>query len=510
MNQLDPLKFFSKLKWIDGNALVIESYRATILREALFSIDGNGRPKYNLGLTGRAKKNWKTADLILAALYRLLAWKSPSGNQCYTLANDQDQAGDDLELAKKIIVVNPIIADAVDVKQKIIERKDGKGFLEILPAGDVVGTHGKTYLFCGFDEIHGYKTWDILEAMQLDPTRPDALMWITSYASIFHRPGVPLFDLLAQGKKGADPRMFFSWYGADYVTDPTFENRSPEEKANPSMGSWQDQDYLAQQQRRLPSHKYRRLHLNLPGSPEGAAFSAEKIMDSIARGVSVRLPLPGVTYHGFVDMSGGSSDDSTLAIAHKDQDGQAILDRVLDQGQRPPFDPRKAVERFAGVLKEYQLSAVTGDRYAGETFRADFQGHGISYRVSELTKSEIYEAIEPLLNGGRVIFLDCANLESQLLGLVWKASKIDHPSGEHDDLANSAAGAINLVLAQPTMGWRPVLGREETARFQQQSAGVTPESVPTPHNGEAPFIIDQQVLIDEERFLSHALWKYWH
>jgi len=66
--------------------------------------------------------------------------------------------------------------------------------------------------------------------MQLDPTRTDAMMWITSYASIYHKPDVPLFDLLATGKKGADPRMFFSWYAADYVTDPAFESLSPEGK----------------------------------------------------------------------------------------------------------------------------------------------------------------------------------------------------------------------------------------------------------------------------------------
>jgi hypothetical protein len=241
MKQTDPIKFFSKLKWIDERALtdVIESYRRDIFERALYAFDGE-RPKYNLVLTGRAKKNWKSADLILAALYRLLAWKSPGGNQCYALANDLDQANDNLELAKKIVEVNPPIRDFVAVKQNVIERKDGKGFFEILPAGDVVGSHGKTYLFCGFDEIHGYKTWDIIEALQLDPTRPDALQWITSYATIFHRPGVPLFDLMAAGKKGQDPRMLFSWYAADYVTDPQRENLSPEGKANPSAGSWED------------------------------------------------------------------------------------------------------------------------------------------------------------------------------------------------------------------------------------------------------------------------------
>lgn len=67
---------------------------------------------------------------------------------------------------------------------------------------------------------------------------------------IFHRPGVPLFDLLATGKRGADPRMYFSWYAADYCTDPAFENLSPEERANPSMSGWEDQGYLAQQQSR--------------------------------------------------------------------------------------------------------------------------------------------------------------------------------------------------------------------------------------------------------------------
>src|SRR5262249_42083000 len=151
-------------------------------------------------------KNWKSGDLVLAALFKLLANTPPQGAQCYLLANDEDQAGDNLGLAKKLIAVAPVLSERLLVKQKLIERKDGRGFLEILPAGDIVGSHGKTYAFCGLDEIHGYRTWDVLEAMQLDPTRTDALMWITSYASIYHKPGVPLFDLCQRGRLGADSR----------------------------------------------------------------------------------------------------------------------------------------------------------------------------------------------------------------------------------------------------------------------------------------------------------------
>ena len=75
------MRFFSLLVWLDGRPLVIEPYRKRIFNEALFSFNGHSGPLYNLVLSGRAKKNWKSADLIFAALYRLLAWKSPGGNQ---------------------------------------------------------------------------------------------------------------------------------------------------------------------------------------------------------------------------------------------------------------------------------------------------------------------------------------------------------------------------------------------------------------------------------------------
>src|SRR6266542_4555366 len=103
MKQIDPLKFFSKLKWIDGRPLLetIEPYRRRDFSNALYTFDANGRPRFNLGLIGRAKKNWKTGDLIFAALYRLLAWKSPGGNQCYILANDLDQSNDGLGAGKE-------------------------------------------------------------------------------------------------------------------------------------------------------------------------------------------------------------------------------------------------------------------------------------------------------------------------------------------------------------------------------------------------------------------------
>jgi hypothetical protein len=44
------------------------------------------------------------------------------------------------------------------------------------------------------------------------------------------------------------------------------------------------------------------------------------------------------------------------------------------------------------------------------------------------------------------MLLDVPVLEQQLLGLVWRAGKIDHPNGEHDDFSNAGCGA--LVVAK--------------------------------------------------------------
>lgn len=444
--RLRPFDLFGRLRWIDGTPLMdtIEPYRRRLFELALDTFDEDGRPCFNLILFGRAKKNWKSADLVLAGFYALWA-PSPGGNQVYILAADEGQAADDLALAKKLLAANPALKQWLKVGKKIIERKDGQGFMEILPAQDVAGSHGKTYRLAAFDEVHTYRTWDLLEAMQLDPTRPEAQMWITSYASLYHRPGVPLFDLLAQGRAGSDPRMLFSWYAADYTTDSDFAEADPETRANPSRGTWKDPDYLEQQQRRLPAHKFRRLHLNLPGLPEGAAFQPEPVMDAVERGVPQRHPEPGVTYAAFVDMSGGSSDDAVLALAHRDADGRGVLDLLEHQGPPPPFDPRKAVEKFAGILRVWGLARVQGDRYAGETFRADFRAHGIEYEVCEHTKTQLYEALEPRLNAREVVLLDVPLLEQQLLGLVWRGGKIDHGPGEHDDWANAAAGALAVA-----------------------------------------------------------------
>src|ERR1700674_4293909 len=136
-----PLDFFAKLVWLDGTPLLdtIEEYRREIFTRALYTFDDQGDPAINLVLCGRGKKNWKTSDLILAALYRLLVWPSANGNDGFILANDEGQASDDLALAKKLVACNAVLSREATPAAKSIARKDGRGTLAILPARDAIG-----------------------------------------------------------------------------------------------------------------------------------------------------------------------------------------------------------------------------------------------------------------------------------------------------------------------------------------------------------------------------------
>jgi hypothetical protein len=166
-------------------------------------------------------------------------------------------------------------------------------------------------------------------------------------------------------------------------------------------------------------------------------------------------PLPGVSYRGFTDPSGGSADAMTCAIAHFDRaSGRVVLDAVRER--RPPFSPDGVVQEFAELLKAYRCNKVTGDRYAGEWPRERFRTHGITYECSEKPKSDLYRDLLPLLNSGRTELLDHARLTAQLCGLERRTARggrdsIDHGPGAHDDLANAVAGAIVFANAKPAV-----------------------------------------------------------
>jgi hypothetical protein len=156
-------------------------------------------------------------------------------------------------------------------------------------------------------------------------------------------------------------------------------------------------------------------------------------------------PAGDVQYRAFVDPSGGAADSMTLAIAHKDAAGRGIVDTVVEH--RAPFSPAAVVDEFLTRLRYYRVASVQGDRYGGEWPREAFRRFGVDYRLADQTKSELYQALLPLLTSARAELPDHPRLQAQLLGLERRTTRggrdvIDHAPRQHDDLANAVAGAL--------------------------------------------------------------------
>jgi len=194
-------------------------------------------------------------------------------------------------------------------------------------------------------------------------------------------------------------------------------------------------------------------------------LSREAVQACVVPGCRELPPSTRHKYFAFTDPSGGSSDSMTLAIAHReraerkfgsqqgsnrikeadDDNWHIVLDAVREV--RPPFSPEQVVSEFATLIRSYGLRSVTGDRYAGEWPRERFKHHGVTYTVAENTRSDLYLALVPSINSGRVRLLDHSKLENQLVSLERRTTRVgrdlvDHPVGGHDDIANAAAGAL--------------------------------------------------------------------
>lgn len=436
-------KFLGVMVWLDGRRLLdlLMPFQLEILYAVLATVRPDGAPWYKRGLWHFAKKNAKTLLLILSEMFTLHVDRpmGRKGCQIYGVASDLDQANDNLSFAKKLYRCNPILADEVSIKANVIELRSGNGFIEILPAQDASGMHGKSYRLMCLDELHTQTSYDVLEGLEMDPTRPDAQQLFGSYSPLLPRPGIPITDILKQHADRVDPRLF------------VFSRSGDIETANPAMGGplGSTREEIESAQVRLPSWHFRRLYLNLSGQAEGAAFDGNAVEACIIKNRKVLPPRPEITHHAFVDVSGGGADDSTLSIAHLDEDSRIVVDLVMDQGVRigGTFSPEDCVRKFAETLKAYRCHKVTGDRFAGHWPREAFQKQGITYQVADQTASQLYAAFEPLVNSGQVELLDVPKLIQQILGLVRKGDKISHQAGDHDDYANAVAGAAVLASA---------------------------------------------------------------
>jgi hypothetical protein len=161
-------------------------------------------------------------------------------------------------------------------------------------------------------------------------------------------------------------------------------------------------------------------------------------------------PQPGINYQAWTDPSGGRGDAFTVAIGHTHAYGRLIVDLVRGKHVAPAehfFDSHVATKEFADLLKQYRISSITGDSYAGEWPPRAFSNAQITYRAAELNRGETYLEALPLFTRGVISLPDHKVLLRELRLLerhTHRSGKdtVDHGKHGHDDYANAVCGLL--------------------------------------------------------------------
>ncbi len=206
--------------------------------------------------------------------------------------------------------------------------------------------------------------------------------------------------------------------------------------------------------------------------------SRDVVEAAVVPGRDELAPVPDVRYVAFTDPAGGSGGDSfTLAIVHCEKQ-RVIVDCLRER--HSPFQPDAVVQEFSDTLKSYGLHTVKGDRYASLWPRERFAAQGIEYRVADMNKSEYYLAFLPVLNSGRAELLENKKLIRQLCALERRTARggrdsVDHPNGQHDDVANAVAAAVVTAVRRNAIKESPIVAPVVVSSGMRQfPGGITP------------------------------------
>ena len=267
----------------------------------------------------------------------------------------------------------------------------------------------------------------------------EVLNAVTAGMATFGDAGLTIISSSPYAKRGIVYQGYTEYHGKD---DPrTLVWKSPSWTMNPSLSQrWIDGEFARDQ-----ASAEAELGANFRNDID-AFINREAVDLCIARGRFELPPMPHQHYVGFVDPAGGGPDNFTLGIAHR-EGNTAVLDVIRDRRG----SPEAAVTDYAALLKTYRITQVHGDNYAKCWPQEAFRRHGINYVKSDKVRSEIYLALLPLINSTRVELLDNKRLIGELCNLERRTAvsgrdQINHSPRCHDDLINSAAGALVLTI----------------------------------------------------------------
>lgn len=316
-----------------GKLVELHDWQRELLDD-LFELGEDGTRRYRRGLIGLPRKNGKSFIGAGLALFGLFM-DGEQGAEVYSVAGDRDQARIVFQMARRMVEMDPFLADRLRVFRDVIEHPDSGSIYKVLSA-DAPRHEGLNPSMVLFDEVHvqpDRKLWDVLSLGSGTRSQP-LLLGITTAGVKSDRSGSDslCYGLYQYGKRVEageidDPSFFFRWWQAD--EDADWRSESTWMSCNPALGAFLRLDDFRAAVLNTPENEFRTKRLNQWVSssqawlPQGAWDECASTAGAPADGTAVVL--------GF---DGSYSGDST-ALVGCTMDGHLF---VVDAWERAPAD----------------------------------------------------------------------------------------------------------------------------------------------------------------------------
>jgi hypothetical protein len=384
-------------------------------------------------------------SFILALIAVFLAsfkdWRAHLGpgevGTIMVIAADRKQARTIMRFALGLLQSVPMLKQQIEgVTQQSITLKNSIA-IEIHTAS-FKSTRGYTLVAALLDEL---AFWEVDE----NAAEPDIEVLNAIKPGMATVPGAMLLCASSpHARKGALWDAFRRHYGKD--SDEVLVWQADTRSMNPSVRQSYIDQHIAADPARAAAEYGAQFRTDLE-----QFVSREAVEACVTWGEYERAPQSDVTYIAFADPSGGSGSDSMcLAIGHYDYGAKRVIIDALRE-QKPPFSPEVVTSEFCALLKTYNVTSVTSDRWGGDWPVEQFRRYGVTCEPAAKVKSSLYVDLLATINSKRIELLDHQRTFNQLISLERRTGRgdhIDHPPGQHDDLSNVVAGIASLALGK--------------------------------------------------------------
>lgn len=298
-------------------------------------IRGAFAPKVRQALISLPRGNGKTAFAAMLAVAELFI--GPPSAEALVVASDQRQAGLTFKLAKRMIELNPLLAERVHIYQDRLYVPENDSSLIPLPA-EPGALHGHDPSLLIVDELHvvteavweaatsavGKRAESLTLAISTPSASEDSIMW----------------TLVKHGREGSDPQFYFREYSAP--AGCATDDREAWREANPALACTRPflaEDALEAVRRTLREPVFRQLRLGqwVTGIDSWLPFGVFEALADPGRVVE-----PGTRV--VLAFDGSASGDSTALIGCTVEENPHLFVVGLWEN---PNDPRWRVPRVA-------------------------------------------------------------------------------------------------------------------------------------------------------------------